>query len=131
MLSVTNSAALTSALSDVDRDVDLRVLICRRAFQLHLEGDRPLMDGIRFVVVEGGDTPAVINDAVGFAITGEDAEEPSFEWIEDHGLWFEIAYDRGDGHRTFIFVENNPGTELGIHYLCLSHACHDGEESGQ
>ena len=72
-----------------------------------------------------------INEAVGFPITGDDREEPSFEWIEDHGLWFEIAYARTDDLRTFILVENGPGTELGIHYLCLSHFWPDDDGSGQ
>src|SRR5437588_3278255 len=66
-----------------------------------------------------------------FPITGDDAEEPSYEWIEDHGRWFEIAYARSDDLHTFIFVENGPGTELGIHYLCLSHFWPDEDGSGQ
>lgn len=127
MLSLTNFAAVASALNDRDLDPDLRALIARRAWLL---GTRPLGEDVRFVVVEGGDTPEVINAAVGFPITGEDAEEPSYEWIENHGLWFELAYARY-GLRTFIFVENTPATELGIHYLCLSHFWPDDKGIGQ
>lgn len=121
MLALTNRAAVASALNDPELDPKLRALIGRRAWQLCAQQDQPLSEEVRFVVVEGGDTPEVINAALGFPITGDDAEEPTYEWIEDHGLWFEIAYAcRGD-IRTFIFVENGPGTELGIHYLCLAH----------
>ena len=115
MLALTNRDAVASALNDPHLDPDLRGLISHRAQQLYVE---PLGQDVRFVVVEGGDTPEVINEALGFPITGDQAEEPSYQWIEDHGLWFEIAYPN---LRTFIFVENGPGTELGIHYLCLAH----------
>ncbi|WP_395671213.1 hypothetical protein [Phenylobacterium sp.] len=121
MLSLPNRAAVQAALENSDLDPDLRTLIGRRARQLDAERKRPFGDDIRFVVVEGGDTPEVINDELGFAITGEEAEEPSYQSIEDHGFWFEIAYVRNGDVRTFIFVENGPATELGIHYLCLSH----------
>jgi hypothetical protein len=121
VLSLTNRAAVTRALKDRDLDPDLRALLGRRVRQLDVEPNRPPSEGIKFVVVEGGDTPEVINAALGFPITGEQAEEPSYEWIEDHGFWFEIAYVRSDDLRTFIYVENGPGTELGIHYLCLSY----------
>jgi hypothetical protein len=58
---------------------------------------------------------------VGFALTGDQAEEPSYQAIEDHGLYFEITYPRRDGVRTVVFVENTPATEIGIHALCLAH----------
>lgn len=76
---------------------------------------------VRVFVVQAGDTPEVINEALGFPITGEQAEEPSFLSIEDHGPWFEIAYAPDHDAHTRIFVENDLGTELGIHYMCLAH----------
>ena len=106
MLSLTDRASVATTLDDPDLDLDLRVLIALRAG-----------DDTQLFVVQGGDTPEVINEALGFCMTGDQAEEPSYDWIEDHGLWFEIS--RGT---TRIFVENGPGTELGIHYLCLSHS---------
>ena len=114
MLSVTDCASIASALDDPDLDPALRVLIGLRAGQLS--------DDAKLFVVQGGDTPEVIKAALGFAITGNHAEQPSYDWIEDHGLWFEIGHGP-----TRIFVENGPGTELGLHYLCLSHFWPDGE----
>ncbi|TAJ64224.1 hypothetical protein, partial [Brevundimonas sp.] len=122
MLSLTNRASITSALSDPDLDLDLRVLIGLRA--------RLVDDDTKLFVVQAGDTPDVINEALAFAITGDQAEEPSFKWVLDHGRWFEILYDRG-GERSRILVENHPGTELGIHYLCLSHFCRGGHQAGR
>jgi hypothetical protein len=129
VLSLTICAAVASARDD--REIDPELWIGRRAWLLCVQEDRPLGEDIRFVVVEGGDTPEVINEALGFPITGDDPEEPSYESIEDHGLWFEIAYANRDRLRTYIFVENGPGTELGLHYLCLSHFWPDNEGEGQ
>ncbi|RAK59572.1 hypothetical protein DJ021_07035 [Phenylobacterium hankyongense] len=122
---------MAKALNDPDLDPDLRDLIARRVWQLCAEQNAELAEAINFVVIEGGDTPEVINDALGFAITGQHAEEPCYDAIEDHGLWFEISYPPRDGVRTFVFVSNTPATEMGIHYLCLSRVWSDGEGSRQ
>ena len=129
MISLTICAAVASPRDDRELDTDLSALIGRRAWLLCVESLES--EGVRFVVVEGGDTPEVINEALAFPITGADAEEPSYEWIEDHGLWFELAYARRGDVRTFVFVENSPATELGIHYLCLAHFWPDKGEGGQ
>lgn len=97
MLSLTDRASVLRALEDPELDADLRNLIGQR-------------DSTNLFVVQGGDTAEVINAALGFAIT------ESYDWIQDHGLWFEIAYGA-----IRILVENGPGTELSIHCLCLSH----------
>jgi hypothetical protein len=112
MLSLIDHASTGSVLINPDLDLDLRLLISQRA--------RYIKEGSKVFVVQAGDTPAVINEALGFAITGDGAEEPSFKWILNLGQWFEILIDRGDG-QIRILVENHPGTELGIHYLCLAH----------
>ncbi|HZV83432.1 MAG TPA: hypothetical protein VFF48_00435 [Brevundimonas sp.] len=112
MFIITGRASLAGVLDDPDLDLDLRVLLGLRA--------RYLSDDTKLFVVQAGDTPQVINKALQFDITGDEAEEPSFKWVVDHGRWFEILYHRGEGQKR-ILVENHPGTELGIHYLCLSH----------
>ena len=94
VISLTLCAAIASPRDDRELDTDLCALIGRRAWLLCVESLES--EGVRFVVVEGGDTPEVINQALGFPITGEHAEQPSYEWIEDHGLWFEIAYARSN-----------------------------------
>lgn len=119
MLSLIDRVALSNALNDHDLAPDLRALIDLRAWQFYVECDRPPGQDVRLFVVQGGDTPDVINGAVGFRLTGAEPEDPGFEWIEGHGGWFEIAYTASDGVPVRIFVEDDPSTELGIHYLCL------------
>jgi len=121
MLPLTDIFSVTSALGDTDLDLDLRALLGFRAWHMVVEHEASLGTDAVIFVVQGGDTPEVINGALGFPITGEQAEDPSFLSIEDHGLWFEIAYARDEGPHIRIFVENGPGTELGIHYMCLAH----------
>ena len=131
MLSLTDCASVSRALSDTALNLDLRALIGLRAWQLHVEQGRPIGTGFRLITVEGGDTPEAINAAVGFDITGDQAEPPVYDWIADHGLWFEIAIGTGDDALTRILVENGPATELGLHYLCLTESRPDaGERQG-
>lgn len=128
MLPLNTPAAVSTALNNPDLDLDLRALIGLRAWQLHVDQNRPLGAGFRLIIVQGGDTPEVINAALGFSITGERAQRLSHDWIEDHGLWFEIAYGSNGDALTRVFVENGPGTELDLHYLCLSHFWADAED---
>lgn len=121
MLLLTDTASVSRALADPALDLDLRALLGLRAWQLHVEQGCRLGERLRFVVVQGGDTPDVINDALGFPMTGDLADEPAYDWMEDHGLWFEVSYEADDEALTRVFVENGPGTELGIHALCLAH----------
>jgi hypothetical protein len=123
MFSLTGRVSVSRAIDDPEFELDLRELISLRARQLQVMGD-----DVRFIIVQGGDTPDVINAAVGFPLTGDHAESFTPDWIRDHGLWFEIAYRAGGDELIRIFVENGPGTELGIHYLCLSLAWSEGGE---
>lgn len=120
MITLTSRDTIVIALNDPDTDPDLRGLVEQRLWQLYAEEPDLGDDDIRFVVIQGGDTPSIINDALGFQITGHEADALNSEWMEAHGLWFEIALPRTVLPRTFVFVENSPATELGIHYLCLS-----------
>ncbi|WP_414976772.1 hypothetical protein [Brevundimonas sp.] len=116
MLKFTDPASIAEALNDPNLDQDLLTLLRCLAFDLSDGGE------FRIVVVQEGDGPAVINNAADVRITGDSAEELSFDWIKDHeGQWFEIRLSPIDGVPTRILVDNGPGTELGIHYLCLSH----------
>ena len=126
MLSITDRISITAALTDRELDPHLRALIGLRAWQLDNERDRPFGDYMRFIVVQPGDSPEVINKAVGFPITWELAEQPSFDWMEDHDTWFEIAFVLTDDLGMLVFVANDPGTEFGIHYMCLAYSDRNG-----
>ena len=121
MLSLTDVFSVSSALGDSDLDVDLRALLGFRAWHMCVEHEAAIGTDAVIFVVQGGDSAEVINDALGFPITGDQADEPSFLSIEDHGQWFEIAFAPDDGPHLRVFVENGPGTEMGIHHMCLSH----------
>lgn len=121
MICINTLADVACVISDPDLDDDLRTLIAHRGWQAYADHPSGLSEDTRIVVVQGGDTPDVINTAVGFPITGDDAEEPTYDTLDDHGLWYEIIYRGWGGRDTVVFVENGPGTELGIHYLCLGH----------
>ena len=118
---MTQNMWLSRPIDDAEFELDLRALIRLRTGQLEAAGDRA-----RVVVIQGGDTPEVINAAVGFALTGDQAEPFTPDWITDHGLWFEVAFHAGGDDLTLVFVENGPGTEQGVHGLCLSHAWAEG-----
>ena len=113
MLLLTDRASVLRALEDPELDADLRTLIGQRSQQLGRS--------IKLFVVQGGDTSDIINGALGFVITGDHADVDDYDMIQDHGLWFEVIFDTKAGQPFRVFVENGPGTELGIHSLCLVH----------
>ena len=127
MLNLTDRDAVTAALTDVFLDSDIRALIGLRAWQLDDDRSRPLSEIVKIVVVQPGDTPEVINEAVGFPITWELADQPSFEWLEDHGSWFELAYVLTDDLGLLVFVKDDPGVEFGLRFMCLG--CSDRADS--
>lgn len=122
MISLTDRDTVTAALIDRDLDPQLRALIGLRAWQLDVDRDRPLSDVVQFVVVQPGDTSEVIHEAVGFPITWDQAEQPSFEWMEDHGSWFELAYVLTDDFGMLVFVADDPGTNYVLRFNCLAMA---------
>ena len=128
MIFLSDVSSVSSALGDPDLDLNLRALLGFRAWHMVVEHEASLGTDAVIIVVQGGDTPEVINNALGFPITGEQAEDPSFLSIEDFGLWYEVAYARDEGPHVRIFVENGPATELGLHYMCQSHFWPDGQE---
>lgn len=128
MISILDDASAGRALRNTDLDVELRALLGLRLWEIRVEHDLAWSTDTRVFVVVSGDPPDVINAALGFAITGDHANPPPYEFLKDHGLWFEIAFETGIDGITLIFVENGPGTELGIHYLCIAHFWTDVEE---
>lgn len=122
MLSLTDRDAVTAALKDLNLDPNLRALIGLRVWQVDDDRDRLLSDIVQFVVVQPGDTPEVIHEAVGFPITWDQADQPGFEWMEDHGSWFELAYVLTDDFGLLVFVADDPGTNFVLRFNCLALA---------
>ncbi|WP_426029483.1 hypothetical protein [Caulobacter sp. DWP3-1-3b2] len=122
MLSLTDRDAVTAALTDPALDPTLRALIGLRVWQVDTDRRQPLGDILQIVVVQPGDTSEVIHEAVGYPITWEQAEQPGFEWMNDHGSWFELAYVLTDEFGMLVFVADHPDTNYVLRFNCLAVA---------
>jgi hypothetical protein len=122
MLSLIDRDAITSALTDQSLDPDLRALIGLRVWQVDTDRRQPLGEVLQIVVVQPGDPPEVIHEAVGFPITWEQAEQPGWEWMNDHGSWFELAYVLTDDFGMLVFVPDHPDTNHTLRFNCLGVA---------
>jgi len=122
MLSLTDRDAVTAALTDPSLDSDLRALIGLRVWQVDTDRRRPLKDILQIVVVQPGDPAEVIHDAVGYPICWDQAEQPGWEWFNDHGSWFELAYVLTDDFGMLVFVPDHPETDDTLRFNCLGVA---------
>ena len=122
MLSLKDRDAVTAALTDPTIDPTLRALIGLRVWQVDTDRRQPLSDVLQIVVVQPGDTSEVIHEAVGYPITWEQAEQPGFEWMNDHGSWFELAYVLTDEFGMLVFVADHPDTNYVLRFNCLAVA---------
>lgn len=130
VLPLTDVFSVSSALRDPDLDVELRVLLGYRAWHMCQEHEAQLGTDVQLFVIDPGDYPEAINRAVGFAITGEDADLVDLFSVEDHGLYLEAAYVPDDGPHTRLFLRNDDGLEMGLHLRCLAHLWQDGVGEG-
>jgi len=122
MLSLKDRDAVTAALADPTLDPTLRALIGLRVWQVDTDRRQPLSDVLQIVVVQPGDTSEVIHEAVGYPITWDQAEQPGFEWMNDHGPWFELAYVLTDEFGMLVFVADHPDTNYVLRFNCLAVA---------
>lgn len=94
--------------SDVE-DPNLRRILRQRFEQLSKYGC-PISDLARFYIVRPNDD---VTDLLTNVVNG--GAEPSWEWVEDHGGWFEapvIMTDDGFGHIYFIPDRDETNAEL-------------------
>jgi hypothetical protein len=122
MLSLTDREAVTAALTDPTLDPTLRALIGLRVWQVDTDRRRPLGEVLQIVVVQPGDPSELIHEAVGFPITWDQAEQPGFEWLNDHGAYFELAYVLTDDFGMLVFVADHPDTNHTLHFNCHGYA---------
>jgi hypothetical protein len=130
MLSFTTRAAVEAAVADPALDPQLRTLLAARALQLEddTEPGVELGDLAHFHIAQPGDEMAAVNAAIGFPVDanlvdgvrfGDPEFTPSWEWIEDHGGWFEAAFvlsDDGFGH--VLLVLDRPDIDPRLLALC-------------
>ena len=118
MLSIKDRDAVTAALTDSTLDPELRALIGLRVWQVDTDRRRPLGEILQIVVVQPGDPPEAIHDAVGFSICWDQADQPGFEWMNDHDAWFELAYVLTDDFGMLVFVADHPDTNATLLFNC-------------
>ena len=122
MITLTDIFEVSAALEDGSLDVSLGALLGFRAWHMVVEHEAELGTDVLIHVVQAGDKADTINAALGFAVTGPDAEPPSFLSIEDHGgQWFELAYARDDAPHQRILIEVHPGTDKELLTMCFAN----------
>lgn len=122
MITLSDIFDVSAALEDGRLDVSLRALLGFRAWHMVVEHEAELGADALIHVVQAGDKTDTINEALGFAITGDDAEPPSFISIEDHGgQWFELAYAKDDSPHMRIFIEVHPDTDQDLLTMCFAN----------
>lgn len=122
MLSLTDRDAVTAALTDPSLDPALRALIGLRVWQVDTDRRRPLGEVLQIVVIQPSDPPEAIHAAVGFPICWDQADQPGWEWFNDHGSWFELAYVLTDDFGMLVFVADHPDTNDTLRFNCLGFA---------
>lgn len=121
VLPLTDVFSVSSALRDPDLDVELRALLGYRAWHMCVEHEAAIGADVQLFVIDPGDYPEAINQAVGFSVTGEQPDLVDLFSVEDHGLYLEATYLPDDGPHTRLFLRNDDGLEMGLHLCCLSH----------
>lgn len=127
MLSLQNAASMQLVV-DVYPDPTLRTLLSLRVAQLAPPDGDDIGDVVHFLIVEPGDRLCQMEANIGFtplrnlvdgSFYGDPDFAPSWEWIEFHDGWIEIAYIfTDDGFGTIIFVQRADGVEPDLIALC-------------
>lgn len=128
MLSLHDPASTDSALRS-PIDPTLRTLLTARVASLPTNG---LADLTHFLVVQPGDTEAMIVDEIGFSPLvnvfdrvrfGDVGFHPFWDWLHDVGGWFEMIVAVGnEGFAFVLIIQNADGVDAELLNLCRTHA---------
>jgi hypothetical protein len=128
MITLRTATAVKSTL-DLLADNKLRSLLTERIQQLTNAWEGiDLSDLTHFLIIQPGDTAADAERELGWSLLvnpvdgarfGQPDFTPSWEWIEDHGGWFEAVYIiSDDGFGISLFVQDHPATDPELLALC-------------
>jgi hypothetical protein len=116
---------------DTLADTELRQLLHGYVEQYRQYPDYPLEDFVHFIVVQEGDSIAIIDVASGFHILGnrftgatprDPGFAPDFEISQEHQGWFELVYVLGDdGYGCQVFVPKSQGIDPRLLPLCAAY----------
>lgn len=131
MLVIRSSSAMTHVLAGL-LDPLLSQLLQQRRAQLEACEGYDLGELAHFLIVQPGDRLIAIETELGFSplanfIDGvrfpDPAFAPSWEWIADHGGWFELTFILSDdGFGWSLFVQDADGVEPCLLALCRQYA---------
>jgi hypothetical protein len=127
MLSLHDEATMQAVLA-LTIDPHLRALLTARIIHYAAAGLGSLT---HIVVVQPGDTTAVITREIGLYPTtspidgahfGSLAFHPFWDWLEDQGGWFEMIVTVGDtGFAYILLIEDAEGVDPELLALCNAH----------
>lgn len=121
MLAINDRDGVTAALTDRTLDPALRALIGLRVWQVDTDRRRPLADVLHIVVVEPGDPPHAIHAAVGIPICHDLAEQPGWQWFNDHRQYFELIFLLPE-RQLIVLVADHPDTNDTLRFNCHGFA---------
>ena len=120
MISIRDSQTMEFALS-CPLDPFLKQLLLKRLDMLSEFSDFNLSELVHFVWVEPGDSIDAIEKELGFSpfvnfVDGARYPDPDFtpnwEWLIDHGQWFELVFALSDsGFGINLLVPNRPDVD--------------------
>ena len=129
MLSFDNAAAIVAAPNHASLDPKIKQLLADR---VHDWAVTDLLDLTHVVIVRSGDTEKdlveqttlspLINPLNGSRFGLSSSYVPSFDWLQQHGQWFEIMWAFSSGHAVFAFVEDAEGSDPELLLLCRAYA---------
>lgn len=134
MITIRSSAAMARAL-DSPLNITLKELLTKRRDQLLEYDGFDLGELAHFIVAQAGDQIEAVEAEAGIPIVtnivdgcrfGDPDYCPSWEWIDDHGAYWEAPYVLSDsGFGIVLFVENSVGTDPILLALCRAYATNE------
>lgn len=133
MISFDNAGAIAAAPTNAFIDPALRQLLADR---VHDWAATDLLGLTHLLIVQAGDTEGDILKEAAFSPLsnplngsriGSPAFQPAFDWLQDHGGWFELIQTvSNDGFAFVLFIEDAEGADRALISLCRTYA--EGEQ---
>tara|TARA_R110000824_G_scaffold203222_7_gene387612 strand:+ start:1509 stop:1901 length:393 start_codon:yes stop_codon:yes gene_type:complete len=128
MITLRTASAVKSTIALL-ADNQLRALLTERLQQLTNAWEGIDLSYLtHFLIIQAGDTAADAENELGWSLlvnpvdgarVGQPDFTPSWEWIEDHGGWFEAVYIiSDDGFGISLFVQDHPETDEELLAMC-------------
>ena len=132
MISLRSNSTI-EAFIELLADNQLRTMLSKRVEQTANAWEGiDLSDLTHFLILQPGDTAADAENELGWSLLanmvdgaryGHPDFTPSWEWIEDHGGWFEAVFIiSDDGFGINLFVQDHPDSDAELLAMCREFA---------